>query len=1028
VNRRGTNSERGIYGREREISGLTDIIRDTEESRGSLLFLKGEAGIGKTTLLRMAEEIAEEKGFLIMHGWCLPDSLEPLFPIREALISGGLEELYTGEDNPRIEGLYLINLGGVPMAKAERKEFDIDSDILASMISAVGEFLKDSMTMMDLKQGTGECRSMSYGDYRIVIEASGEMSIAALIKGRENEFLLADLSKLLEKVHTAMKSQEEWDGNREGMKGINGILREFLVSGHYDGRMYGAEDPRLRRSHRFENILMGIRRCSLKKPVLMVLDDLQWADPSSLSLVHYLARNLEGMRVTIIGAYRPEEAKERKHPLLETVRLMNREGLLKEFLLERLGIDESLSLIKDIVRGMNEEDMTKLLKIIYTSTDGNPFFVLETLKMMMEGGEIEKEGEEWRLKNGENSMEIPPRVYDVMIRKLDRLGGEERTLLEMASVLGLEFKLEELACLKHAELIDMAGTVIDIERNHGLITRKRDAYRFHHSMMREILYGEIPAVIKKAYHLRAAECLIKTGSDGEIGLQFYLAGDSRGVVHLLRAGEEAESTYSNLEAIRDYEMAYGICLSQDKKTDIMEKLGGLYSLAGSNERALQIYGEAFQRKKGDENRVGDAIALTTKISGVLDKLGRYDEAMKWIDKGEELAKRATGDVTRELGNLLLARGNITMRKGDLKGAEKLFGEGLKIFTENSHYRDIPSAYLALGLTTKALGNYDRALDYMEKSADSSANEGDLVTMARTYNSIGSLYGEMGDEEKALDYYRKALSTSDRVGDMWNISGAYNNIGTTFATSGNTEKAVRYYEKALKIAKKIGELRGAALLYNNLGGLQYDMGFLQKAIANYAEAMKISESIGAKWEEILTLNNLGEAYRTLGRTEEAEKLHIKGLRAAERMGEKMLAVFHRCGLAEVYTEKGLKEGRCELMKKGKKEAMEALRLAEEIDIKDAVSLSHRILGEFYLLKIEKGERERGEKHLRRSLEIYRATARKTDIAITLYLLSLMSGDEKGGMMRKEAEKVMGEENWERWLTILKRRWNNAGIGQ
>ena len=1019
MNRRGNNFEKPIYGREREVSELINIIRKTEESHGGVLFLKGEAGIGKTTLLRKAEEFAHSRNFQIMHGWCLPESLEPLLPIKEALISANLEELYTGEGNPRIEGLYLIDPGGIPMAKAERKEFAIDSDIFASMISAVGEFLKDSMNMMNLEHGNEDARSMSYGDYRIVIESGAGMNIAALIKGRENEFLLADLSELIENLRGEMKKHEDWSGDKGEMIGVTKIMNEFLVSGHYDGNSYGAADPRLRRSHLFENILMGLRRYSSKKPVIMVLDDLQWADPSTLSLVHYLARNMDGLSVSIIGAYRQEDVRERKHPLIETVRLMNREGLLKEMKIERLTAEETLKLTGGSVPGLDEEELAGLSKALYSITDGNPFFILETLDMMKKGGQLREDAEGWKLETNAKELDIPPRVYDIMMRKLDQLNDKEKDLMEKASVFGLEFRPEKLACLDLSDLMEVASLVRNIERNYGIIVAKGDSYRFDHSTMREMIYAEIPPVIRKSYHLKAAECLVDTGRDGDIGMQFYLAGDSRGVEYLIRAAEDAKSNYSNQEAIREYEMAHAICLSEERKLYIMEELGDLYSITGSNERALQIYEEVFRHKGGSEETVAEAINLITKISEILDKLGRYDGAINWIERGEELLNSANRDVREELGRLLLARGNIIRRRGDLKGAENLLEKAINIFLESGNNTELPRAYLTLGLIIKSLGDYETALKYMLKSAENSEKNRDETTVARTYNSIGSIYGESGDEERALQFYKKALAISEKIGDLWNISGSYNNIGLAFAMAGDSETAIKYYERALKIARKIGELRGATLLYNNLGGLQYEMGRLDDAIKNYAEGLKISRSIGAKWEEMLTMNNLGEVYRTIGRLQEAENIHRDGLKIAEDMGEKMLEVFHRCGLAEAHIERGFKEGDIELIDTGIKEAETARELAEEIEIKDAVALTYRICGEAYLFK---EEMEKSRDSLLMGLRAYKEMERKTDAAICLYLLSLV---EKDRSAQKEAELLIGEENWNRWKRILDERWEDAG---
>jgi predicted ATPase len=186
----------GFIGRESELQQLLDVGEQVLAGNGSTVFLSGEAGIGKSRLTQEFEYILSKKGIKIMKGLCLPDSLMPLLPINEALRGGGLYHIATGSAPPKIQWLYLINNSGMLVSQYSRSEGGLDSDIFAGMLTAVENFVKDSLEGLD--GGTGGAlagsggagagsdnaasglTSMGYGEYTIVLEHIGGLNSISL--------------------------------------------------------------------------------------------------------------------------------------------------------------------------------------------------------------------------------------------------------------------------------------------------------------------------------------------------------------------------------------------------------------------------------------------------------------------------------------------------------------------------------------------------------------------------------------------------------------------------------------------------------------------------------------------------------------------------------------------------------------------------------------------------------------------------------------------------------------------------------
>ncbi|MCK5347239.1 MAG: AAA family ATPase, partial [Candidatus Heimdallarchaeota archaeon] len=504
-----------FVGREQELNQLKQALDNTIQGNGSTIFISGEAGIGKTRLTNEIIKDAEKQNAQILRGWCLAESLEPLMPMRTAFREAGLDHIFIGEKPPKLLSLYLINKAGMLISKSEREESGIEPDIFAGMLSAVSNFVKDSLEGMD-KSSTGKgLNVMGYDNYRIIIEHSPNCSLAAVISGKENEFFLDDLKQTLSSIELEYSGIiKNWSGRIDDVTGTKEILLELMNLGKYEGEFL-VDDPKILQENLFDNVLLGIQRLSRERPVILFLDDIHWCDPTSLNLLHYLSRNIRENQILILGTYRPEDIIDddegKPHQLKKTMQNMSREDLFSSIQISRLDKANTKNLVTNVLVS-NNLDHGFFLRI-HSETEGTPFYILEVIKLLIEEGSLESDDNVWKLATKMEELAIPSKIYDVVKRRLDRLKGEQRDILESASVIGEEFSSEIIGTVLGLNRIMLLRNLSEIENNHKLIHSHQKIYVFDHAKVREVLYNGIMDELRQEYHRITGEAILEQNKD-----------------------------------------------------------------------------------------------------------------------------------------------------------------------------------------------------------------------------------------------------------------------------------------------------------------------------------------------------------------------------------------------------------------------------------------------------------------------------------------------------------------------------------
>lgn len=381
-------------------------------------------------------------------------------------------------------------------------------------------------------------------------------------------------------------------------------------------------EPEQARFRLFDSITTFLRNAARSRPVLLILDDLQWADEPSLRLLQFLAQEMRDAHLLIVGTYR-DVALGRGHPLARTLAEVGGGDLSHQIHLDGLSAEDVGRYI-ELTSGVSPPE--NLVQRIWSKTEGNPFFVCETIRLLITEGVLENPDALADLQ-----INIPPRVRDVVRRRLEQLSDHCNKTLTMAAVYGREFSLEVIEALNDTPSDTDAERVLnDLEEaaDARIITEtpgSDPAYLFTHDLVREAVYEQVKTVRRKRMHAQIASVLERLYQGPEIEhhlaelARHFVAAERAGdpdkaIDYSVRAGRRSLEQLAYEEAARHFGAAVKVLESKDGPSppDPSRLCELLQNLGESQKRAGQFASlETFQRAFKVARSVGasDQMAL-----------------------------------------------------------------------------------------------------------------------------------------------------------------------------------------------------------------------------------------------------------------------------------------------------------------------------------------------------------------------------------------------------------------------------------
>jgi tetratricopeptide (TPR) repeat protein len=454
--------------------------------------------------------------------------------------------------------------------------------------------------------------------------------------------------------------------------------------------------------------------------------------------------------------------------------------------------------------------------------EGNPFYVEELIKMLIEDGVIERGEERWHAELERLAdVRVPPTLTGVLQARLDSLSRGERMLLQRASVVGRLFWDAAVAELEagdgdRSDLDrDEIAPLLDAVRGRELVFRRErsafeatEEYIFKHALLRDVTYETVLLKLRRVYHAQVAAWLEAAAGErlGEylslIAWHYERAGETaKAADYLRRSGEELFRVGAFRDAIGPFERALGMLPEGDVAghAALLVRLGRAHCVVGDYPAALQYLEEGLTLACEAGDRQAEVAALNW-LGGVARRQARYGEAEQYLERAATLARE----------------------------------------------RDDPAGMaLALGiLSCQAFdrGNDGEAERYAEDSLTLFRKLGDRDGIADALTTLGGVAWLRGEHDEGKRYFAESLAISREIGNQFGVAIGLNNLGEAACGLGQCEEALRYYEEALAILRELG-LPGSETLLN-LGRTHAELGEDGIAWEYVREALKGSSASGA----------------------------------------------------------------------------------------------------------------------------------------------------------------------------------------
>ncbi len=529
-----------------------------------------------------------------------------------------------------------------------------------------------------------------------------------------------------------------------------------------------------------------LNNIATRVPVLLILDDLHWADRGTIGMMRHVARFAPAHRILVLGAYRDVEL-DRQHPLADALSALRREVEYERILLKGLGRDEVGMLLSTLA----EQDVNAaLVQAISDETDGNPFFIREVLAHLVDEGQLYREDGQWKsTATSIADLGIPEGVRQVITRRLSRLSADANKLMTAASAFNGGFNFLTLSLvsgLSEGATLDAIDEALAAQLLRP--TGQLDHYDFTHALIRHTLYSEMNPSRQVRLHRQIAEAYEQRNQDdeakarhaAEMAYQYHrsaaIPGADRGVDYAIIAADQAEAAFARDETTIYLRMALELLPAGDgRRSRLLGRLGLALAWTLEFEEALAAASEA-----------GDLIAASEGHDAAADYLVEAARALStagftagaWALAAQGL--RYVGDRRDATWVWLMA---IDLVRRD---AEDPDNPGIPLHTpervEVSHVaRNLPpndrpfgsfgyyqsrEELLAevegvLGLLVIA-GEYRRALALSEGEASQAEQQGRIAPAVVGWGWVARLHNALGDFPAARQAYDRALALAARL--------------------------------------------------------------------------------------------------------------------------------------------------------------------------------------------------------------------------------------------------------------------------
>jgi adenylate cyclase len=633
-----------------------------------------------------------------------------------------------------------------------------------------------------------------------------------------------------------------------------------------------------------------------QKPVLIVVEDLHWADTASVDLLRDIVGHLAERPLMILVSHRPDMPQPLAAPVSQTVTR-----------LAPLPSEDIQALLAQLFGKIDGAALTQVQHFVAMRAGGNPLFAEEIVRSLVSTGVLIREGDRWTCTRACDAVHIPPTLHGLLLSRVDRLPGDARRLLQEAAVLGNVFD----EALLHAIATDpaSAGAALDRLIAAEMIQelgpgRAGQRYRFAHALVHDAVYENLLLSRRSELHERAGQALERAVgphpsqlSDLEaLGHHWSLARDKRkGARYLMAAGDRARAVYANDDAMRHYQRALQTLAGETCDGEVAvvrERLADLLALNGQRAGALAHYETVRRTLETTADRAG-AARLHRKIGGLHWEAGDRERARACFASG--LEKLGEDGSPIERAQLFQELGRLAFRAGDNLGAiawaeraltEMARAEELSADAERTREAAATraQAYNTLGVALARTGCLSEAVSKIEQSLDIAETHDLLQAACRGYANLGVLYSSL-NPRRSIETCFRGLETAKKIGDLGFQSRIYANLAVAYcALTDRCElEGIEAAQRAINLDRRLELLDHLAVPLIVLGQIYQCHGDYTAALAAYEEALGLAERVGDPQLLFPCYDGLATLNLDAGNLASAEAYLAKSQEVCERVG-------------------------------------------------------------------------------------------------------------------------------------------------
>ena len=627
-------------------------------------------------------------------------------------------------------------------------------------------------------------------------------------------------------------------------------------------------DQAQRRRRMMEAVKALVLAGAARRPILFIIEDLQWIDRNSEDMLVAINEGLAGHRVMYLMTHRPGYSAPWQDRSFH----------------QRLAVDplEDVDMRTIAAALLSDTDAPAPVQhLVVARAGGNPLFAEELARFFRTQGAAPSE------------TEVPATIHDLLTARIDRLPESVKRTLQLASVLGTEFALPLLEALAppNSDLrADLAELVkLELLRERESFPEAR--YAFAHLLVRQVAYEELLLKTRADLHAQAGAALERIYAAHLDDVLRELADHySRSPAHdkaleyLARAGDRAASLFAYREAEGYYRRALALVDRRpelgERRLRVLDRLAEAAFANGEIEAARAPWLEclALAQAAGDPRHVAD---LHRKIAMAAWAAGSREETLSNLEQG--LAALGTDDDNREAARLIQELARVHFRLGDQMRAMQLAEHAVGVGAQLDAKDVVADAYNTWGIALARAGDLEQGAELVVRCLETALDEGLGSIACRAYVNLAVMYGPI-DRARALRYARDGLKLAQRIGDQLQQSWLYCTLASGHCSiNGDYDEGIRAAEAGIELDRRLGQRSHLAVPLIILAQVHQCRGDADSSRRYYEEALGLAEEIGEPQLLVPCYDGLGTLAIERGDEADADRWLERGRAVQESTG-------------------------------------------------------------------------------------------------------------------------------------------------